>query len=259
MNRTPKVSLVAASLISAFLVVLSPSSSLAATLAAQDRAELTASRLVTPAMVEALEHHEHVAARIYFLAPAPAGEPLKLSQPPGKTQVSPVVLELAQAMLPGKLSLLNHMFLEALQGTVDARVVSSLLHNPHVLSIDVDNTALPEREEVTLVTRSSCVPSSIVACVQGGRYSIQITFPSAAIATSSSESAVFWFYSPTNWEVVAKVLNGCAINNHFWVFSAGATSSAYTLIIKDYVTGRSAAYNGAFCPITDTGLAFPCS
>jgi hypothetical protein len=255
-----------ASLLALLLVISIPSSSLAATLTPEIRAELTASKLVSPALVEALEHQDRVVARVYFLVPVAAGATLSLRQPDARAQVSPVVLELAQAMLPGRLSLLHHDFLEALQGTVDARVVQSLLHNQQVVRIDLDETSVPEPEALNLGAKAACVPTSTRACVQGGRFSLEVLFSGgthASVAASSSESAVFWFYTNTNWEVVAKVLNGCGVNNHFWILGAGATSTGYQLNVLDTVTGRSAGYNGAvLCPITDTGQAgfpgFPC-
>ncbi len=39
----------------------------------------------------------------------------------------------------------------------------------------------------------------------------------------TDESGVFYFFDPENWEVLAKVVDGCAINGHYWVFAASAT------------------------------------
>lgn len=43
------------------------------------------------------------------------------------------------------------------------------------------------------------------------------------VAHRSNESALFWFYDPDNWEVQVKVLDGCPVNGHRWVFIAGTT------------------------------------
>ena len=62
-------------------------------------------------------------------------------------------------------------------------------------------------------------------------------------------------------EIQMKILNGCGINNHFWVFAAAATDVEYTLTVTDTATGSSRAYgSNPFLgqpaePITDT-LAF---
>lgn len=266
MDKISKISLRTSFFVAVFTMLIT-NSSLAAVLSPEVNAELAASNLVSPALLEALQHQEHVAARIYFLTPTPPREAVNFRESHEESQVNPVVLELAQTMLPGELGLLHFDFLKALQGTVDARVVQSLLHNPYVVKIDLD-TALPMLEEARWDAKALCVPTATRACVQGGRFSLEVIISStgalAQVANSSSESAVFWFYSSTNWEVVAKVLNACAINNHFWILGAGATSTGYQLNVLDWVTGRSAGYNGgALCPIQATGQAslpgFPCS
>ncbi len=40
---------------------------------------------------------------------------------------------------------------------------------------------------------------------------------------SSPDSALFWMFAPGNWEVLVKVLDGCASNGRYWILSAGAT------------------------------------
>jgi hypothetical protein len=256
-----------ASLLLALGMGLTPSHLAAASLTPEVRAELSEFKQISPDLIDALEHHERVSARVSFRTPPPSrGEVPALRQSRDGAPLSPVVIELTQAFLPGQLKLLHQNGFDALQGTVDSRIVQLLLQKPYVVSIDLDNTA-PEIEEESLITKAACSPTSTRACVQGGRFSIQVFFSgstSAVVASSSSESAVFWFYSSTNWEVVAKVINACSINNRFWIFGAGATTTTYSLNIADSVTGRSASYNGGvLCPIADTGQAgfpgFPCS
>jgi hypothetical protein len=239
-----------------------PTSSSAAGLTPEVRAELAGTSRVTSALIEALDQKETVAARIYFLPPtSPSGVKRNVSRDGG--EVSPLVFELAQAMLPGELGLLHLKSLDALQGTVDARVVQMLLHNPKVLSMDLETN--PPKPRPVPTTKVLCSSTSTRACVQSGRFSLEVFVSSSAVpvATSGSDSAVFWFYSSSNWEVLAKVLNACGINNHYWIFGAGATSTAYSLNVVDWVSGGSAGYNGAvLCPIVDTGGAgvpgFPC-
>lgn len=49
----------------------------------------------------------------------------------------------------------------------------------------------------------------------------------------SNDTGLFWFYSPTNFEVMVKVLDGCGINNRWWVFAGALTDQAYRLLIGD--------------------------
>ncbi len=45
----------------------------------------------------------------------------------------------------------------------------------------------------------------------------------------TSDSALFYFFCTDNWELLVKVLDGCAINGHLWVYAAASTDVGYTL------------------------------
>jgi hypothetical protein len=76
-----------------------------------------------------------------------------------------------------------------------------------------------------------------------------------------SHGGLFWFFDGTNPEVLLKVLDGCAVNQHFWVFSSATTNVGFTVTVTDTRGGRAQVYtnqNGkAATPIQDTG-AFAC-
>ena len=61
----------------------------------------------------------------------------------------------------------------------------------------------------------------------------------------SEDSGLFWFFDPDNWEVLVKVLDGCPINGHFWVFTAATTNVQYTLRVTDLETGQFKEYSNA--------------
>ena len=46
------------------------------------------------------------------------------------------------------------------------------------------------------------------------------------------ESAVFYFFTPDNAEVLVKLLNGCTINQHWWLYSAPATDLRYRVTVR---------------------------
>lgn len=58
-----------------------------------------------------------------------------------------------------------------------------------------------------------------------------------SLVTSSDSSGLFWFFAPANWEMMVKVLDGCAVNQRFWVYSAATTDVAYVLEVEDTATG----------------------
>ncbi len=75
-------------------------------------------------------------------------------------------------------------------------------------------------------------------------------------------SGLFYFFSPDNWELQVKVLDGCAINGNWWVFGAATTDVGYTLEVADTVTGRTRRYTnplGQASPAITDISAFSCN
>jgi hypothetical protein len=48
-----------------------------------------------------------------------------------------------------------------------------------------------------------------------------------AVPFRSDDSGSFWFFHRDNWELLVKVLDGCAVNGHYWVFFAAATNVGF--------------------------------
>ena len=63
-----------------------------------------------------------------------------------------------------------------------------------------------------------------------------------AQAFSNDDSAVFWFFEPQNWEMLAKIIDGTAFDGHHWVFAGIATNVGYELRITDLLAGRARRY-----------------
>jgi hypothetical protein len=51
-------------------------------------------------------------------------------------------------------------------------------------------------------------------------------------------AGLFWFFGPANPELLVKVLDGCAINGHYWLFVSGGTNVGVDLDATDTLTGR---------------------
>jgi|HubBroStandDraft_3_1064219.scaffolds.fasta_scaffold01386_4 hypothetical protein len=72
---------------------------------------------------------------------------------------------------------------------------------------------------------------------------------------------LFWFFGGDNPEMLVKVLNGCTINNHFWVFYAATTNVGFSVTVTDTQTGHAVTYSNPdqtrSAPIQDT-RALPC-
>ena len=93
--------------------------------------------------------------------------------------------------------------------------------------------------------RPTC-PQGGTVCVGGGRFEMSLRFfdprrgvpeQSAAGAPLTADTAYFWFTAADNVEVVVKVLDGRALNGHYWVFYGGLTDLGFELTVTDTVTG----------------------
>jgi hypothetical protein len=114
-----------------------------------------------------------------------------------------------------------------------------------------------------------CVTSEAAACLgPGGRFRVTAAWTTAAgdsgvgvLRPLTADTAAFWFFDEANLELVVKVLAACPVNAHHWVFAAGLTDVAVTLVVEDTATGARRTYvnpqRTAFQPIQDTA-AFDC-
>jgi endonuclease I len=78
----------------------------------------------------------------------------------------------------------------------------------------------------------------------------------------TTDTGYFWFFRDTNVEVVVKVLDGCPVNGHYWVFAAGLTNVAVQLHVEDTERSMTQTYtnplNTPFQPIQDTAAFATC-
>jgi len=109
----------------------------------------------------------------------------------------------------------------------------------------------------------SCVPGAQRLCMNGGRFAVTAawkdfsghTGPGTAVALTG-DTGYFWFFSPTNVEVVTKVLDGRGLNGKFWLFYGALSNVEYTLTVTDTQTGAVKTYKnplGQFGSVGDTG------
>jgi hypothetical protein len=123
---------------------------------------------------------------------------------------------------------------------------------------------------------TACVPSSTTLCIddQAGdrRFAAEIAWnrngalgQAGALPLQSvgvTQGGLFWIGSPTNPEVLLKVLNACGVNNHYWVFYSAGTNQGLEVTVRDTATNRTwtrTNQNGTLAaPVADT-VAFPCN
>jgi CSLREA domain-containing protein len=93
--------------------------------------------------------------------------------------------------------------------------------------------------------QAACVPGGPVLCLRNGRFRVTADWSSptgsggpATAAPLTDDTGYYWFFSPQNLELTVKVLDGCAVNDRFWVFSSGLTDRGVGLRVEDLATGR---------------------
>jgi len=114
-----------------------------------------------------------------------------------------------------------------------------------------------------------CVPDEETLCLGGGRFALRGNWTdfqggqgAFRAVPSTDQSGLFWFFDARNIEVMVKVLDGCALNDHRWVFLAATTNVGYTLEVTDLATGAVRFYTnplGTRAPATTDVEAFPCT
>jgi hypothetical protein len=135
------------------------------------------------------------------------------------------------------------------------------------LLLDEDvSRIIAEAEKVQLF----CEPDETTLCLGNRRFQVTVnwrdfrgrTGDGRVVPGANETSGTFWFFSPDNWELLVKVLDGCSYNGHLWLFAAGATNVELTLTVTDIHTGAVRAYSNplgaAASAITDTSAFTVC-
>jgi len=115
----------------------------------------------------------------------------------------------------------------------------------------------------------SCVPDERTLCLEKGRFSVRAVWQKPdgetgdAVAWSlTGDTGLYWFFEPSNVEMVLKVLDGCGVNGHRWVFAGGLTDVGVTMTVTDTETGEVRTFGNPvgtpFQPVQEL-KAFACS
>lgn len=123
-----------------------------------------------------------------------------------------------------------------------------------------------------------CVPGPTTLCIDDRpgdrRFRVEVGFDTAQGGGASGEGravplgslgvgqgGLFWFFQANNPEMLIKVLRGCPVNGHYWVFYSAATNVGLDVRVTDTTTGRSFVRtnpDGTPAPAVQEVTAFPC-
>jgi ELWxxDGT repeat protein len=94
-----------------------------------------------------------------------------------------------------------------------------------------------------------CQPAPARLCLSGGRFAVTVTWQDHSGGSGrgqavdlSADTGYFWFFNPENLELMIKVLDGRQVNGKFWVFYGALSDVAYTITVRDTVTGTVKTY-----------------
>lgn len=116
----------------------------------------------------------------------------------------------------------------------------------------------------------ACWPDATTLCLGQGRFRAQVDWETAGgrtgsgrvVPVGSEDSGLFYFFDADNWEMLLKIVRGCGLNGHYWVFFAATTDVGFTVTVTDTergVTRRWANPPGHPAdPVTDTSALPTC-
>ena len=123
------------------------------------------------------------------------------------------------------------------------------------VSLRVSGRGVVSEAHKTLLVRprdpaGTCTPSGSVLCLRDERFAVEVEWWTAdgnagagrVVFTARNDSGIFRFFDAANWEVLVKVLDGCPVNGHAWVFTGGTTDLGYRVRVTDTVTDEIRDY-----------------
>lgn len=119
-----------------------------------------------------------------------------------------------------------------------------------------------------------CVRDVQTACLLDGRFRVTVEWTDfesndgkgelmefEGARAESNDSAFFYFFTPTNFEIGVKMVDACDPFGQFWVFTSGLTNVAFLVRVLDTGTGAERAYGNPLGMLPQTQgdtSAFPC-
>ncbi|MGE5413815.1 MAG: WD40/YVTN/BNR-like repeat-containing protein, partial [Syntrophomonadaceae bacterium] len=123
-------------------------------------------------------------------------------------------------------------------------------------------TGPPPRASPMAAAAGACTSGPEALCLNGSRFRADVSWRttdgrsgSGQAVALTGDTGYFWFFSSANVELIVKVLDGRAINGHFWVFYGALSNVQYTLTVTDTETGASKPYanpQGTLASVADT-------
>jgi len=153
------------------------------------------------------------------------------------------------------------------QGTYDTRWDNDTI-NPAFGSLTAGDFEVVQLGWKGPAAQAPCAADDARLCLRANRFAVSTEYILADGTSGpghtlplTADTGAFWFFAGANLEMLLKVLDGCAVDRHFWVFAAGLTNAQVVTTVTDTRTGAAKRYVNpqgvAFAPVQDT-RAFAC-
>lgn len=97
-----------------------------------------------------------------------------------------------------------------------------------------------------------CAPGTL--CLLEGRFEVTASWKSGGqgaatpVPLAGNTSGLFWFFAPSNIELVVKALDGRPLNGKYWFFYGALSDVEYDIRVRDTVTGVEKTYHHGYTP-----------
>lgn len=139
----------------------------------------------------------------------------------------------------------------------------------HIDPANEDPTDMEIAVSATATASPPCGFGNPGLCLGGDRFRLQAHFVTsvgeeggATALGLTADTGYFFFFNPANVEAILKVLDGCAINERYWVFAGGLTDVRTEITVTDLEHDAVKVYfnplGSPFQPIQDTSAFATC-
>lgn len=94
-----------------------------------------------------------------------------------------------------------------------------------------------------------CVAGDATLCLNDDRFEVTVrwrapqgTNGAGQAQELTDDSGYFWFFDPSNAELVVKLIDGRPVNGFFWFFTGSLTNVRMDIFVRDVVTGAERVY-----------------
>ena len=116
------------------------------------------------------------------------------------------------------------------------------------------NFELLDSQSIEVKQPPACNATDTALCLGGGRFEVTAEWTDFSgndgVAHTMpddfdglGEWGIFWFFGQDNPEMLVKLLDGCVVNGHYWVFLSPASTVRYEITVRDVVTGAVKTYS----------------